>query len=320
MQFRNATIDDIPQCIKLIKNDGGFQTEIALWDALPQLWAQQIEEQTLAGFQVFEKKQRHAPPIVCGFRMSGFVQSAFSFSYAAHPYPQVSADIWRRIRDGQSPLLTRDEIAWANARGELHLAVLHSCIEHRDPAHPDTMRIMALFPQAWQHAHFGYRLKGVPIFEVFGSVAATMAQSAGYQEYIFANRDGDEPTNNPGKSHVLCWSPANEPGGPNSLIAHAQTHCPPPRFHFTPAQQRLLLTALDGRSDKEIAAEFGIRYDTVRQSWDSIFQRVESIDEAILPYPVKRGGERRRSIIEYVRQHLEEVRPYDKRASDETVS
>jgi hypothetical protein len=312
MQFRNATTDDIPQCIELLRNDGGFQAEPALWDVLPRLWTQQIEQQSIAGFQVFEKKRRHAPPQICGFRMSGFIQPAFCFSYAAHPYPQVTADIWRRVRDKQSPLLTRDEIAWANAKGELRLAVMHTCVEHRDPTHPDTQRILALLPQAWQQAHFGYHLKDLPVFEVFGSIAATLTKGAGYQQYIFAAHDSEDTSGNPGKSYVFCWNQAKEVAGATSLTAHALTHCPPPRFHFTQAQQRLLLAALDGRSDKEIAAKFGIRYDTVRQSWDSIFQRVESLDEAILPNPA------RRCLIEYVRQHLEEVRPFDKRVSDET--
>ena len=315
MQFRNATADDIPQCIELLKSDGGFQAEPALWDVLPQLWSQQIEQQSLAAFQVFEKNQIDASPVICGFRISAFIQRAFSFSYAAHPYPQVAATIWRQVRDQQSPLLDLAEIATANAKGELNLAVLHTCVEHRDPAHPDTMRIFALLPQAWQHAHFGYRINDLPIFEVFGEAAAVITKSAGYEEYVFRDHDIDSPVSNPGKSHVFCWNSSKEVRGATSHIAYAMAHCPRPRFLFTPAQQRLLLRALDGRSDKEIAAQFGIRYDTVRRSWDSVFQRVEAVDNSILPNPVTRGKERRRSIVQYVRQHLEEVRPYDRRAS-----
>jgi hypothetical protein len=54
---------------------------------------------------------------------------------------------------------------------------------------------------------------------------------------------------------------------------------------------------------------------TVKKRWRAIYQRVSDVDRELLlpvankPDATSRGAERRRHLLHYLRQHLEEIRP-----------
>jgi hypothetical protein len=55
----------------------------------------------------------------------------------------------------------------------------------------------------------------------------------------------------------------------------------------------------------------------VKKRWHAIYERVADVDEELLPPAIaygarvaSRGAERRRHLLNYLRQHLEELRPY----------
>ena len=89
----------------------------------------------------------------------------------------------------------------------------------------------------------------------------------------------------------------------------------PPRFSFTRAEQLVLRQSLAGDTDLEIASHLSISRWTVKKRWQSIYDRVDGIDDHILPANGRnqesgaRGAERRRHLLAYLRQHLEELRP-----------
>ena len=86
-----------------------------------------------------------------------------------------------------------------------------------------------------------------------------------------------------------------------------------PRFFFSLAEQRVLLRAtVQGSSDQEIADVLGISLDAVKQAWRSAYARVDSVDSAVLGDNIvgsTRGKEKRRQLIDYLRFHMEELRP-----------
>jgi DNA-binding CsgD family transcriptional regulator len=90
----------------------------------------------------------------------------------------------------------------------------------------------------------------------------------------------------------------------------------PPDAHLglTQAEQRVALRALDGASDRTIAASLGLSTETVRSNWRSIYRRLANVlpaFEAQLQHAedASRGLEKRRVAIEYLRQNLHELRP-----------
>jgi hypothetical protein len=92
----------------------------------------------------------------------------------------------------------------------------------------------------------------------------------------------------------------------------------PPRFHFNRSEQLLLQHALMGETSDELAASLCISPWTVKKRWHAIYERVADVDRELLLPPVanspdatSRGAERRRHLLHYLRQHLEELRPFE---------
>jgi len=313
MRFRNARPEDFDDCIALLEQDGGFRADPEVHESLSLLWCDLLIDEAFASFQVFEIHTGDEWEIVA-FRNCVFVTHEFRTEYAAAPFPQVAAEIWRRVLDGESPILSNDEIAIANGKSELNMVITHFTTRHRDPTHPELKAVLAMIIRARQHAHTGYRIAHLAAYEVFGPEVAVVIKNLGYQQYTLMGPDGKPLQHNPSDSTVLYWSHQDDIVGSNSLLSLVTFTCPKPRFAFSKSKQRLIRHALDGLSDREIAQTLGIRHDTIRHRWESIYKTVQVIDPSILPIyntgDGRRGAARRHLLLEYLRQHLEEVRPY----------
>jgi hypothetical protein len=87
-----------------------------------------------------------------------------------------------------------------------------------------------------------------------------------------------------------------------------------PRFFFTPVQQQILTLKLAAHlfSDDRIARELDMEVSTLHHHWKEIFLRVADagLIDGTLPFVSR---DRRDSLLEYLRQHPEELRPIDRR-------
>ena len=90
----------------------------------------------------------------------------------------------------------------------------------------------------------------------------------------------------------------------------------PPRFLFSRSQRVLLRHALSGETCETLAASLSVSRWTVKKRWHAIYERVADVDSELLPPSIaygahasSRGSERRRHLLNYLRQHLEEIRP-----------
>lgn len=85
---------------------------------------------------------------------------------------------------------------------------------------------------------------------------------------------------------------------------------------FSPGEQRVLLAALEGRTDEELATDLAISPWTVKNTWRSIFARAGRQLPHVLPNraeidsdaDTRRGKEKRTRLLAYVRDHPEELR------------
>ncbi len=315
MRFRNARVEDLDDCLSLLRNDGGFRAEEEIWAALPDLWKQLLQSESAASFQVFEKGSGPCAEIVA-FRCSVFVTEAYADQFMASPHPQAAAEVWRQHLKGNSPILDRAGIARDNARGKLQLAVLHWATRHRDPRHEETLRILSMVPAAWQVAHGGYRLERLVFYEMFYEAAAEVMINIGYRVHQCAPDPCNPlPGRHANQTYVFHWPREKIALGQGAIVTSSAHPSLTPQFKLTVAQQRLILAALAGLRDREIAEDMGIRYDTVRHSWNAIYKRIDQDYPSLLgSEPTtrgRRGDEKRRVLVEYMRQHQEELRPYD---------
>lgn len=86
----------------------------------------------------------------------------------------------------------------------------------------------------------------------------------------------------------------------------------PPVLGFTAAQRDILLLARQGYTDQEIAASLGKSPDSVKKRWAGIYARFAQVFPGRLPVSSdgSRGAEKRRTLLAYLRDRPEELRPY----------
>jgi hypothetical protein len=89
----------------------------------------------------------------------------------------------------------------------------------------------------------------------------------------------------------------------------------PPKIFFTVAQRELLLVALREQNPKKIASELSVTEGAIKRRWDRIYERMEEVLPGYLPKGPqnRRGEEKKWKTLAYIREHLEELRPYAKK-------
>ena len=85
----------------------------------------------------------------------------------------------------------------------------------------------------------------------------------------------------------------------------------PPRIFFDRRDQEVLQLALSGAPDEEIANNLGVGQPAIAKRWLRIYDRVGRRLPNLLPATPggKRGAEKRRLLLRYLQDHLEELRP-----------
>ena len=64
-------------------------------------------------------------------------------------------------------------------------------------------------------------------------------------------------------------------------------------------------------ADEDIAARLHVSLDAIKKRWRSIYRKVDLADPGLLA-DVDSGTARRRALLNYLKMHLEEIRPYSR--------
>jgi DNA-binding CsgD family transcriptional regulator len=264
---------------------------------------------------VFEDEQRQrSRSAIVGVGVSVFVSDEFLHSLKRPPFAWAGAELTRRIARGDSPLLSDRAMRKANTEGGLNLLVwdgavragLMGCVE-----------VDNAVLSAFMEEHRGFLLKelvGQPptpetLKVTLRSGAQLLTPKGAYIDWAAHSPDDalEVPcyagmTRQVALSRVGSWI--------GSLFVYQA-----PRCGFRPSEQRLLLAALRGGTDKELADKLGISLASVKKHWLSIYSRVSTHLPSLFANRVAtqeeggRGRQKRQHIIEYVRGHHEELRP-----------
>jgi DNA-binding CsgD family transcriptional regulator len=225
-------------------------------------------------------------------------------------------------------VLTREQIACANASSGLNLVVLHYGLRDFDLSRQSVQDAFGASRDMAYLVHSGYRLNAY-IAELYGPQFRAYCESSGfhvhtdYADYSEENHGQVPPSNRP---YLMCAM--RDTVAPGSTISHFFLFREP-RLGLPPAEQDVLFRAVLNESDEEIAAALAISLDTVHKHWRAIYLRVWDAAPELLPgtqspdgQSQRRGPEKRRHLLEYVRVHLEELRPYchDRRRRSRRVS
>lgn len=229
---------------------------------------------------------------------------------AGHPF--LSRAFLEQWQSGARPFLTRKEVAEANAGDGVNLVILHYgwC---NDVSPEDMATIQVVQTERFIYDHAGYLTKEY-VHEVFGGplrefmLASGMTVKQDYGEETWREALAGVPEEN----WPYLTTYGDEASRAGTLAAIFRSKSTRPRFGFSPGEQRLLLLALDGRSDEELAAALALSAWTVKKRWQSVYAKVDAVDPSVVAPPQHddKLRQRRRFLLAHLRERFEELRPY----------
>jgi hypothetical protein len=311
LRYRSFHPHDTTACLGLLGRYPEYSPQA--FASLPRLWKRLFDEQAMIA-AVIKDCEPGTPAKVVAFGGDVFVNDAFMAEARAGCEPGLIDRLIRReLHDKLTPILRVDAIARANAGGGLNIIIIHNGLPQSLP--DESMRAISFnFQESFMWAHRGYRIKE-NLHEVWDEadrewVRAVLKLRADYSD-LYGNSSCV-----PGSRPYLFGITLEEALENTGSIAAPVFLYTPPRFRFSRGARELLTQALEGETDVELAKSLKISLPAVKMRWRVIYDQVESVAPELFPSPkgrvseCSRGREKRRFIVEYVRNHPEELRPF----------
>ena len=313
LSFRAAQPADLSRCQALLASLVPEAYSPDIWNALPTLWASLRAERRLE-IHVFEDTARPAAQKIFCMASGVFVATEFAASQISVPRRYLANEIYRRELVGDSVILSPAAVARANATVGVDAIGLDYAVERLRWTDLAGLRVLPLIPESLRAWIGGYRLHTLHR-ELFERELHIMARAAGARRRkpsrVIPCAHGMTRTLRPALFGLTRDEALTDPGSALSLhFLYTE-----PSFRFTSSQQELLTLALLGQADTEAAITLDISLSTVKKHWQAVFERVARVrpdwlqHESVVSGDGKRGAEKRRHLLNYLRQHLEELRP-----------
>jgi DNA-binding CsgD family transcriptional regulator len=288
--------------------------EEAEWTLLRDVW-KFLYHRGAMEMIVFEDRERPADSRIVVFDSFGFVTDDF-VRQAHHGPPYIAREMIRRYVDDDLPILTPGAAARHNAAGGLNSLHLWAALPMGPPSPGMDQTALNYYANTICNYHRGYQCKAI-LVEPFGATARIGSEAGGFQllsDYAsYYTRNGVTPPPDSLRPYLMKATREGASCHFGSRIAPAFNY-QPARFGFSESEQEMLRSALCGQTDEDLAETHYISLWTVKKRWQHVYKRVESIVPTLLQASVrsdalesKRGAERRRHLLSYLRDHPEEL-------------
>lgn len=279
-------------------------------EALPAFWRDILERGAGHSAVVFDTEQ---PSRILAFGISCFVNSTMAAEILQYRRPLVGRRLLERWSDGRLPFLLEAQVASANASGDLIVLITHSA--YPIPSKESRAgEIRYASSQSFVSEHRGLNLQGL--------ISECLTVS---REYVLQRgakiRESSDPheTVTPGEQRpFLCALLRHDMAlNAGNFFTNVLFHeFVPPRMRLDRAQRELLKYALVNDNDEWIAEQLGISPSAVKKRWLTVYDAVTDHRLCFAPRSWlvpsgQRGPEKRRHVLRYVREHPEELHPYD---------
>jgi hypothetical protein len=314
---RKGTLHDVPGCCAL-HDSLGLPYATTSRSILPEMWRTLLVNGAMQLFLV-ENRAKASGSRIVSFGAAVFVNDEFCAQAQLTLPPYLGVEMARRYVARQLPALNRKQVARANATDGLNVMMCFEGWTQHGFAPEQFLVLREKQKEAFHLALRGYRIKEF-LTDPIGRETSQWMLDAGarlrrdYSNYFRRHRIPEpEPWQRPCLLGLTKQEAFAHPGG---SIAGLFIYTPP-RFRFNRSQRILLLHALMGETCENAAASLFVSPWTVKKRWRAIYDRVADVDSELLSPPIaygvrasSRGAERRRHLLNYLRQHLEELRPY----------
>ena len=316
LAFREATQEDFTSfydaCFSRDRDNAGLR------EIVGREWRVLLKNSATVSMAV-EDGERPPDRRLIGCGQLAFVTDEFVGWARTAPVPYVNVQATRPMPDGSQPLLTLNQVAEANAGAGLNGLFTRWGRANQHLTPEEQGQVGWFMHQACLTLTRGYQFKEL-LIEAIGEAARDSALRAGFVERNCARTDhGDHhsPLNRPFLMGITREEARRREGCVMGYFFVFQ----PPRFGFTPEQQKMLRLChrLPESSDEALAQALGEPPATVKNWWRAIYGRMMDADPDLLPIRESgaRGLEKKRRVLQYLREHPEELRPYQPRRRKE---
>lgn len=261
---------------------------------------------------------------IAGVGVGVFVRDEFVRDLKARPSFWFGPELVSRVLNGNSPVLSDQEVREANSGEGLNELVWETL---PGPNFAGRTELYHLMGQTYIELHRGFRLKEMITSQAESAQRLQWAIDAGglywdpragrYVKTI--KQEADQFARQP---HIVGITRELEFGRPGSWVGSLFDYHPP-RFWFSGSEQRLLIHAISDRTETNtvLAQALGVSLPTVKKMWLSIYARVAEQAPELLAgdsrhgADSKRGKEKRRGLLAYLQHHPEELRPVSRRSN-----
>lgn len=313
LSWRKTQASDLPQCLQLHPAKNG--DEIVGRARAIKAWRQLLEMGHATRSAVVEIQNGNRAEIV-GFGLASFVKKNFLEDEARRSNPGLNARFIEGVANGSAIVATYAEVREANTRRDLQQIILDTSWKNDgslSSAKIDEVRV--LLGRAYQELFAGYRFSRVlcelvdetDLWHVRGLEAFRVVSD-------FADFHRKNPKSRWNRPRALVEVTLETiRRDPHSIASGLFQHQLAPQFAFTRGDQELLELALEGKDDASIAKSLFVTLPAIKRRWSNIFERVGAVNPAICPLDGEgtRGLQKRHRILNYVRSHPEELRPFD---------
>ncbi len=238
-----------------------------------------------------------------GYSAGLLVSQRFMDAEVVNPQPDVTARIIASVHSGRSVAATRNDVAQGDAGTGVDVVILYSAWRHEILTATESHDIETLSVSSMVQTLAGFRIRRI-LWVTCQPMTEFALRSAEFQTI------GEFPEVGLTMHLMTRESATAMPGSVGNVIFRIQT----PQLRLRESDQELLLAALNGDTDAELAAQLGITSAAVKARWRSTFARVAQalpslVDEA--DDREGRGTQKRHRVLAYMRAHPEELRPYD---------
>jgi hypothetical protein len=228
------------------------------------------------------------------------------------PSAFVIRRIYTGMLDGSFKLLSDAEIGAANAQGRFHFLNFYTQ-RRKDLNDPYVQSVFNIANEAFRIAGGGYNIQAM-YFETSAQDAPAIA-AAGFPRRLYVDESSlDHLSEQTRPAFLSVTREEVRASFPGTSVRHVFDHHPP-LFRFSASQRRLLWLALFDDSDAHLTERLEISVHGLKKLWRGIYERIEDrmpefFGDASSGDEGKRGPEKRRQVLAYVRQRPEELRPW----------
>ena len=301
MYWRPISEADLTKCLEIQPECLGDKTvgramALRVWKGFlddPAFLANVIEsERPIAGHAI----------VACG--MGVFVTKAFADREIESPKAGLNARIIGAVASGDTVVLSRADIAAGNASGGLDFVNMYGTWREGIMNPAQLAEAQALLGTSFVEHFAGYRFNRV-LKEAIGDAQIALARATGTYRLVAEFKKADSALVVVTRDSVIT--------APYSVAAKLYRY-QEPVLRLRPAEQKLLVAALSGKTDAELSADLGLSIEAIKKRWMSIFDRVDEFKQDILSSSGEdsdvRGPQKRHRVVAYIRTHPEELRPY----------